>query len=279
MNKQLLSQWAGVLFTLFLILVVLAISYRKDSEGSGSLAGTSKQTLGDHVTSKVPLADRQCATLLNQRGTQKSRFDIPDDIPDWLDVRLRINSSQTRLFPFPKVYESDSQGLLTRLSISSEFQMHFQYDGSMSLAMTDRVKLIVDRVCLGTVSGVQAQHAASSTPVAHIHVTFTSSKLIATSSAMKNILHQRSEEAKKNAQYIDDEMYTLNVSQEGVVYIMVHTSAETDSATHRGLANAFATLDQLFNQPIPVQLPLSIIDWPDNHWRGDPPASLHFIYC
>lgn len=266
MNKQFVHQWTGCLVIFLLIVLVLTISYRNANNIAGSTS-KSHTDVPEHSSSPLPI-DLQCQARPTAIDTQKSRYDAAEDIPDWLDERLRLNSSQTRIFPFPKVYDSAQQGLTTRLSLKPRFQMHFQYDGRVSVAMVENIKHIVDRVCHDLVSGTEPKHAAPSLPVTHVHVTFTSSNLLATSSAMKDILHHRTEEVKRNAQYIDDEMYTLDVSEDGVVYIMVHTSTATGSAPHRGLANAFSTLEQLVNQAIPVKLPLSIIDWPDNHWRG-----------
>ena len=101
----------------------------------------------------------------------------------------------------------------------------------------------------------------------HIEIIFIETNLLETSTIMKNILHKRSKETKENAYYIDEEMYSIDISIHGHVKIHIHSSRLYNNI-YRGLANALASLDQIITQSMPIQLPLSILDWPDNHWRG-----------
>ena len=124
---------------------------------------------------------------------------------------------------------------------------------------------------------VDSSSAVTAVKVQHIYVTFSPSPIIGTSDAMVHLLEQRTTRAAVNAEYIDEEMYAMTISNMGVVRIRVHspsttspttTTTPTSSSSHRGVANALASLDQLLHQVVPLQLPLSMIDWPDNHWRG-----------
>jgi len=147
------------------------------------------------------------------------------------------------------------------------------------------VQAILNRYCVSTLQRSSEMALLSSTAIHSVHainIEFVDQHLLLfnaeqekassidqhSSSTMKKILQHRSEDNQANARYIDAEMYTLTISTNGIVNIKVH-ALDMVAGVHRGVANAFATLDQLLHQVIPLNLPLSIVDWPDNHWRGD----------
>jgi hypothetical protein len=179
--------------------------------------------------------------------------------PSGVGVILRSNDSG--LFPFPKHFHSSEAAEHTFLRLSDEFRIH-----SPTQSYQD-VNLLTERFCLETVAPIRTT-ASPWLAVQDIDIYFNDANILAKSEAMRTVLDRRPRDVQENAHYIDAEMYALNVTAEGRVYITVHSPALYDGA-HRGLANALATLEQLVNQAVPVQLPLAIVDWPDNHWRGE----------
>ena len=251
--------WITALVALAVLLASFSYLYRRRTFNADQLANINQESHAAVV--------RQCK--LNTLP-----FDDIDttDNDEWLDLKLRLNSSQSGIFPFPKVYTSDAGSVFSHLKFAPIYQLHVQHENENkdSWKLNTKSENILNRYCAQQNKSPSSENTSPSdstvtTVLIHnVYVTYTTSHLLATSDSMRKLIQLRTAEEQANAQYIDDEMYSLSVSQAGVVHIRIHSSIHSN----RALTNAFASLDQLVNQVVPVQLPLSIIDWPDNHWRG-----------
>jgi hypothetical protein len=209
------------------------------------------------VESQVESVFRNTVQCRLKVSSAKNRVDTSP--PSGAGVILRSNDSG--LFPFPKHFHSSEAADHTFLRLSDEFRIH-----SPTQSYQD-VNLLTERFCLETVAPTRST-GSQVIAVQNIEVYFSDANILASSEAMRTVLDRRPSDVQENARYIDAEMYALNVTAEGRVQITVHSPALYEGAS-RGLANALATLEQLVSQAVPVQLPLAIVDWPDNHWRGE----------
>lgn len=179
------------------------------------------------------------------------------------ETLLSLGSNESSLFPFPKSFSSNERSDHINLELDSSFQIRFLSHGHNH----QDVNMIVNRFCTETVASTRSSRPGNMV-IHDVEINFVETNLLATSEMMQSILANRVKEAKDNAAYIDAEMYTLDISTDGVARIQTH-SPLLYPGSHRGLANALASLEQLVHQAVSVQVPLSIVDWPDNHWRGE----------
>ena len=256
-------------------MVVATVSYRKGIQEYvvSTAGGFASDESGTREAST-----RTCKALPGISEFNKYS-DLPvADLPEWFQLKLRLNSSQSGIFPFPKAFESSEIGPRTRLSLNPDFLLHVARPRDGNSSYYGLTNSIFERYCSSSrVSSHYADARITTTSVSNIIITFSTEHLLADSEAMREALAHRSEHSKHNAVPIDAEMYKLNISSDGTVHITVHANhSNTDSTTttstsafaHRGVANALATLDQLLHQTVPLKLPLSVLDWPDNAWRG-----------
>jgi len=195
-----------------------------------------------------------------------------EKLPEWFQLKLRLNSSQAGIFPFPKVFESAEEGPLTRLSLKPDFRLRIQHDSEAAMFSLGSTGSVFRRYCDSAKTATHIHDASiTTTSVEDIFISFAPESLLASTDAMKDVLRKRSAESRLNAAYIDDEMYKLSINNQGQVFIEVHAPRTPLGATavHQGVVNALGTLDQLLHQTVPLRLPLSVLDWPDNHWRGE----------
>ncbi len=285
-NQHGLCSMSNVILCLLCLMVVATVSYRKGIQEY--VVTTAGSFVSDESTTREART-RTCKAL--PAITEHNKYsDLPaSDLPEWFQLKLRLNSSQSGIFPFPKVFESAEDGLLTRLSLTTDFALQVQhsYDGNSSnYGLTNS---IFERYCQSSrVSSHAVDSSITTTSVSKITITFSTEHLLADSEAMRDTLTHRSEHSKQNAVPIDAEMYKLTIATDGTVHITVHASAThpSDSTTsstttafaHKGVANALATLDQLLHQTVPLRLPLRVLDWPDNAWRGTTCVFVTFFY-
>ena len=277
-NQHGICSLSNVILSLLCLMVVATVSYRKGIQEY--VVSTAGGFASDESGTREASA-RTCTALPGISEFNKYS-DLPvADLPEWFQLKLRLNSSQSGVFPFPKVFESSEFGPRTRLSLNSDFSLHVgrPRDGdSSNYGLTNS---IFERYCSSSrVSSHFADTRIKITSVSKIYITFSTEHLLADSEAMRETLNHRSEHSKQNAVPIDAEMYKLTISSDGTVHITVHanpsnadssipiSTASTTVFAHRGVANALATLDQLLHQTVPLKLPLSVLDWPDNAWRG-----------
>jgi hypothetical protein len=259
MEKATVAKWVGALLCVLLVLVLASVSYRAKD---GSLLFSVKEALAAPVS-------RQCRAYTIHLSKYRHRLDNPDSANNaqWNTLDLRLNTSEPGIFPFPKFYSSAPSGDAVQLELAEDFEIITSSPNS-GAAGDMRHERILSRYCSSTARVPRDPALQIQTVTVHrIEVTYSSVNLLATSAAMQEVLQQRSAAERENAHFIDEEMYALDVSADGTVHITVHSSA-LYTGSYRGIANALASLDQLLHQVVPVQLPVAILDWPDNHWRG-----------
>lgn len=271
-DDQGLSSMSKAVLALLFVMIVTTVSYRK---GVKQFVVSTAGSLTQDTSATKEAKTLTCKALPGIREYNQYT-DLPGaDLPEWFQLKLRLNASQSGIFPFPKVFESSVNGPLTRLSLRSDFSLHIRSDLS-DFGLTGS---IFERYCQSSrVSTHLADTSITTIDVSKIIITFSPEHLLASSDAMRETLSHRSPQSKQNAIPIDAEMYKLAISADGTVHIVVHakpisstdTSASTSTTAfaHRGAANALATLDQLLHQTVPLRLPLKVVDWPDNPWRG-----------
>jgi len=275
-NQHGVCSMSNVILCLLCLMVVATVSYRKGIQEY--VVSTAGSFASDDSTAEG-------ASTLNCKAlpaiTEHNKYsDLPaSDLPEWFQLKLRLNSSQSGIFPFPKVFESAEGGPLTRLSLKTDFALQVQHPNGGDSLNYGATNSIYDRYCQSSrVSSHRADSSITTTSVSKIIITFSTGHLLADSDAMRETLAHRSEHSKQNAVPIDAEMYKLTISGDGTVHITVHASAthppdstpsiSTTAFAHKGVANALATLDQLLHQTVPLRLPVRVLDWPDNAWRG-----------
>lgn len=231
------------------ILALVLIAYRSSQHGH---VRSHERTGASHFASRNTL---QCMLKRQSNRSYENSADIRS-------TSMLLGSNESSLFPFPKTFTSNGWSDHMYLELAADFRIRLISHESRNRD----VQSMVDRFCTETVATARSLKP-SSLVIHDVEIRFVETNLLATSEVMNSILVNRSKEARDNAAYIDAEMYTLDISTDGVAHIQVHSPALYPGA-HRGLANALATLEQLVHQAVPVQVPLSILDWPDNHWRG-----------
>lgn len=252
MERLSVVQLGGLIFTL---VVILLVTYRALQNISTGRLQTNET---DSSRDSPPMRMLQCSLKPSTRTfNSQEEHTLPD---------LRLRNNESGLFPFPKSYSSSESATPTNLVLSGDFRIHFMDDIAQVRARDD-IKAIFNRFCSET-NAAYHSHGPQTALISDVVITFSDAHILATSSDMWWLLAARSSEAQQNAAYIDAEMYSLRVGTDGRAHIAVHSPSLFEGA-HRGLANAFASLEQLVHQAIPVQLPLLIVDWPDNHWRGE----------
>jgi hypothetical protein len=258
MEKATVAKWAGALLCVLAVLVLASVSYRAKN---GSLMFSVKDA-------PMVFPARQCKAQTIQLSKYRHRQDHTDQLgSQWNTLQLRLNTSEAGIFPFPKFYNSATGVEAVHLELAEDFEITTSAPDTAS-AGDIRHERILSRYC-GTTGRVLRDPALQikTVTVRTIEVIYSNVNLLATSAAMQETLKQRSAAERENAHYIDEEMYALDVTTDGNVRITVH-SPTLNAGSYRGIANALATLDQLLHQVVPMPLPVAILDWPDNHWRG-----------
>jgi hypothetical protein len=260
MEKAAVAKWAGVLLCVLIVLVIASVSYRaKDGSLLFSVKGPSAAP-----------SSRLCRANTIHPSKYRRRLDNPDaaNNAQWNTLDLRLNTTEAGIFPFPKFYSSAPSGEAVQLELAEDFEI-ITLSPNNATPLDMRHERILSRYC-GSTARVPRDLALQIRTVAvhRIEVTYSSVNLLTTSAAMQEVLRQRSAAERENAHYIDEELYALDVSAEGTVRISVHSPA-LYAGSYRGIANALASLDQLLHQVVPLQLPVAMLDWPDNHWRGE----------
>jgi len=276
-QRPVLSPLSGAVFVVLLLMVVLTTSYRK---GSHFLVSNASEPI--NAQTGLPNPNMVVGEQLQCKATSmiddyNKYTDMPTEkLPEWFQLKLRLNSTQSGIFPFPKVFESAEEGPLTRLTLQPEFRLRIQHNSEDEMFSLGSTRTVFKRYCASAKTSTHHQDASiTTTSVGDIFISVAPENLLATTDAMKDVLWKRSAESRLNAAYIDDEMYHLSINTQGQVFIIVHALRTPLSATavHQGVVNALGTLDQLLHQTVPLRLPLSVLDWPDNHWRGE------FVCC
>ena len=267
MDKQTLSQYISILICLLIVLIIVSTTYKYD--GKNFLTKTTTST-ADSKTNTIAKRLLQCNTLTpTQNSFQHSTNHNNYENEEWRILKLRLNATDSGIFPFPKVYESNPEASFSQLQLHENFDITIYNEDIKHINYNEFISPILNRYCTTTMQTIRTiQPNFNIITINHIEIIFIETNLLETSTIMKNILNKRSKETKENAYYIDEEMYSIDISKQGHVKIHIHSSRLYNNI-YRGLANALASLDQILTQSIPIQLPLAILDWPDNHWRGE----------
>ena len=244
------------------------------------------------------------------------------------------NTSLPYIFPFPKIYKSNSEhkdNNKYKLSLYPKFYIHIidnikhdddneSLDGGYETNL-DQIEKILDRYCIeSTYINYHYHHKYNNNNDIHSHyhyheeaiqyyyikninIELTSPlSLIEINDVMTTLLsngrnsrgsknnnndshnhHHHSHDKSHNRHHdhnnnnnqnlLINELYTLDINNNN------NHNVTITACGYRGIINAIMTLDQLLSASSPssssivllpsiVSLPLSIIDWPDNIWRG-----------
>lgn len=202
-----------------------------------------------------------------------------------------IHQNHSFLFPFPKIYsigeynDSKRYNSNIRFHLHSNFKIDVYYDYIVNNDTTlySLINKNIQRYCnktaiswketsLEDTSRIKVNNNLDKNKdnqISIIKLIITNESLIHSNNWMNEYLANNNMDSinhnssnKKIQQQLKNEMYSICID--------INTNITIKAHNYRGVVNALSTLDQIFSRMkiFTVPLPLHIIDWPDNIWRG-----------
>ncbi|RYY85035.1 hypothetical protein EON63_08045 [archaeon] len=143
-----------------------------------------------------------------------------------------------------------------RLYLPSSFTMSLQVDSSVDSAQQERIQVSVNQLC--------SQEPSLELPATYTpddFFTIDHIQLVVSSELLLEAL-QHTWITKKLYRYMrSNESYMVFINPNHTAVLLAHNEVS--------MLYALNSLSQMLHSPMAMQLPVEILDWPENNWRGE----------